>query len=517
LCQKGSGKKNFPAGKDAAMQYSTVAPLVVASGLIEIGTKLEKCFEERNGQMTARVLAFVSGKVTPEATFRFEEDLQRITREMNRLLTQLAYNEGEPPNPDALPKHLWFEGGFYRRMNRKTRNQNVATRFGKITLWRFPYRDDETGDRCIFPLQMQLGLVEGATPALADCAAQCMAETGATQRRVLERLKQDHGVSWGTTKLRAFTQAQADRMESFRHTMQVARVLELLQQARISKGKRKPVLAVGRDGITLASQPHGFWEVATAGTVTVYDRSGKRLGTVYLAYPPELGQATMTEQLARLIEDVLQQWTGPLPRLCYVTDAGDAETKFYRTVLRRMVHPRSGERLAWFRIVDYYHAAQRLTTMAEALFGKGTNEGRSWSRRMRKLLKKANGPSRVLHSAAALLGRRELSDDRQKEFNRAYNYIRKRTKCMDYHGYRILQLPIGSGVTEAACKTLFTERLKLSGMRWKKEGAKSVLQLRVILLSGIWTSVRNALLTSHKPELPRPYHQHPETIHAFAP
>jgi hypothetical protein len=487
------------------MSYSTFAQLMVASGLIGIGKELEKLFEEHNRQMTARVLAFLSGEVTPESAFQFEEDLAQMAREVNRLVTELTYNSAEPDSPDALPTHLRFEAGFYRRLNRKTRNQHVATRFGKITLWRFPYRDDQTGDRCIFPLEMQLGLVEGATPALADRVARYMAETGATQRRVLERVKQDHGVSWGTKKLRNFTQIQADRMESFRHTMQVSRVLELLEEARSSKGKCKPVLAVGRDGITLGTQPYSFWEVATAGTITVFDRRGKRLGTVYLAYPPELGQGTMTEQLTRLIEDILEQWTGPLPRLCYVTDAGESETKYFRTVLRRMVHPRSGERLAWFRIIDYYHAAERITTMAEALFGKETKEGRSWARRMRKLLLKANGPSRVLHSAAALFSRRELSDSRQKESRRAYNYIRRRTKFMDYHGYRARHLPIGSGVTEAACKTIFTERLKLSGMRWKKTGAQAVLKLRVILLSGIWNAVHQAVLKSDKADLPQTY------------
>jgi hypothetical protein len=486
------------------MLYSTVAHLIVASGL-KIEKELEKVFEQQKQRIVSRLLAFLGSEVTPEASFRLEEELEQMSRELNRLVTELAYNQAESESPDALPKHVWFESGFYRRLNQKTRNQHVATRFGKITLWRFAYRDDETSDGCIFPLEMQLGLAEGATPALADRVAHYMAETGATQRRALERLEQDHGVNWGTKKLRDFTRIQADRMDSFRHTMQVARVLKLLEEARNSKGKNKPVLAVGRDGITLGTQPYGFWEVATAGTITVFDRRGQRLGTVYLGYTPELGQGTMTEQLTRLIEDILEQWTGPLPRLCYVTDAGDSETKYFRIVLRGMVHPRNGERLEWFRVVDYFHAAERITTMAEALFGKETKEGRSWARRMRKLLLKPNGPSRVLHSAAALFSRRKLSDNRQKDYRTAYNYIRRRTKFMDYHGYRARHLPIGSGVTEAACKTLFTERLKLSGMRWKKTGADAVLRLRVILLSGVWEDVRQAMLESSKAHLPRTY------------
>jgi hypothetical protein len=43
------------------------------------------------------------------------------------------------------------------------------------------------------------------------------------------------------------------------------------------------------------------------------------------------------------------------------------------------------------------------------------------------------------------------------------------------------QLPIGSGVTEAACKTLVKQRLCGSGMRWKNKGAKVVLSLRALV------------------------------------
>ena len=56
-------------------------------------------------------------------------------------------------------------------------------------------------------------------------------------------------------------------------------------------------------------------------------------------------------------------------------------------------------------------------------------------------------------------------------------------------GNRRLGIPLGSGVTEAACKTVYTQRLKLSGMRWQKAGAQTILTLRVILLSGVWEQV----------------------------
>jgi hypothetical protein len=52
-------------------------------------------------------------------------------------------------------------------------------------------------------------------------------------------------------------------------------------------------------------------------------------------------------------------------------------------------------------------------------------------------------------------------------------------------------------VTEAACKTVYTQRLKLSGMRWQKEGAQTILTLRVILLSGVWQQVYERTLETH--------------------
>ena len=60
---------------------------------------------------------------------------------------------------------------------------------------------------------------------------------------------------------------------------------------------------------------------------------------------------------------------------------------------------------------------------------------------------------------------------------------------MEYARYRRLGLPIGSGVTEAACKTVFTQRLKRSGMRWQRESGQVIVDVRVLHLSGVWDEV----------------------------
>ncbi len=84
--------------------------------------------------------------------------------------------------------------------------------------------------------------------------------------------------------------------------------------------------------------------------------------------------------------------------------------------------------------------------------------------------------------------------EKRKQYHKAYDYLRKRIRFLDYCEYRRNHLPIGSGVTEAACKTVFTQRLKQSGMTWSLEGGQWIVDLRVVHLSGIWPQVYQAYL-----------------------
>jgi hypothetical protein len=450
--------------------------------------KLDDVLEPSLARLRKLFQDFAKGPVSVQAAFDLERQIQALSRELSRVGVEWAFNHVEPSSGDDLPRHVEFEADVYTRIKRKT-PQNVATLFGKIKLCRYGYRPTQkTGDATIFPLAQQLGIVAGTTPALAERAAYYQAEAGATQRRTLQRLKQEHGVSWGVKKLREVTELISTSMAEVRHDVQVEKLLQLLEAARQSKGMHKPVLSVGRDGVTvpLAVKSGALWEVASTGTIAVLDRRGKRVGTVYLGYMPESKQGRMSEELTRLLSELLRRWDGPLPRLCYVTDAGDNETGYYERVLCRMKHPRTGERLEWVRVLDYYHATRRLWTMAESLFGSGSPV-KGWVKRMKKLLVKPNGIRRVLNSAAVLRSRCGLTGKAREEFDTGYNYLCNRTGLMRYAAYKRVGIPRGSGVTEAACKTVYTQRLKLSGMRWKKAGGQTIVNLRVMLLSNVWS------------------------------
>ncbi len=59
-------------------------------------------------------------------------------------------------------------------------------------------------------------------------------------------------------------------------------------------------------------------------------------------------------------------------------------------------------------------------------------------------------------------------------------------------------LPIGSGVVEASCKTLVTHRLKRSGMNWGEEGGQAILLLRSLILSERFERAWDLLLSTYK-------------------
>jgi hypothetical protein len=447
----------------------------------------------RIGQL---IVDFRAVEVTPASCHHFEVQLHDLLRELGRIIVEWTYNHLEPDDRHAMPSQLFFGGDWYRRRD-KTPNRSVATLFGTITLWRYLYQPIHGVERAIFPLEIRLGLAAGrATPALAERVACAAADQ--TQDAVRADLKRDHGVSWSVATLRDVIATTWEGMAPHAHAAQVARVLAWLKQADASRGSRKPVLAAGRDGVFVPIRDDVSYREAATATLSVYDRAGVRLGTVYLGRMPEPGQGAMSEQLTQLINDVLAGWAGPLPRLAYVTDAGHHQTEYYERVLKPMRHPnRPGELLRWEWVVDYYHASEYIHKLSQALF-HDPRRAYAWARKMCRWLKtKPRAIYRVLHSAAAIRSRRVVPGQ-TKAYEAAYGYLRDHIKHLDYVEYRWNHLPIGSGVTEAACKTVFSQRLKRSGMAWSVEGGQRIVDLRVIYLSGVWSEVHQSYLQSMK-------------------
>ncbi len=86
-----------------------------------------------------------------------------------------------------------------------------------------------------------------------------------------------------------------------------------------------------------------------------------------------------------------------------------------------------------------------------------------------------------------LAPKNSLTKTVKENLQAALTYFKNHNQMTDYAMHLEKNLPIGSGVTEAACKTLVKQRLCGSGMRWKDQRAKVILSLRALVQSkGRW-------------------------------
>ena len=323
---------------------------------------------------------FEGRPATPQAAYEFEQAVRAALDEAGRAIVGEAFQAHEPAEPCQADAEVRYRGDRYRR-NKRTPCA-VATTFGPITLWSFLYLSEHDGEPGLHPLHVRLGVVAGgATALLAERVAR--AAVDGSQAEVRRWLEAEHGLRWSNDRLRRVLREFRRTAVAFRAEAQAGRVLGWLAGAVASRGRHRPVLAAGRDGVMVPIRGHGYQEAAAA-TLSVYDRRGRRLGTVYLGEMPQAHQTAMSAALTDLLEAVLASWAGPTPRLAYVTDKGQAAEDYYRRVLRRMADPRHpGQRLAWEWVLDYFHVAGYVGKLREALFGAF---GQRWAARMRRWL-----------------------------------------------------------------------------------------------------------------------------------
>jgi hypothetical protein len=434
-------------------------------------------------QLAQAVEDFRSQPPTPPRTHQFENDLAQRLRALGQAMVEWTFNHLEADDRHEPPSQLIWQGQAYQR-RRQSKNRCLSCLFGQIRLQRYRYEPIDGGEHSLFPLEMALGIeAERATPALAERAAHAAAAQ--TQGQVRTLLRRQHGVNWSVKTLRKVTASVSAGVAEHRQAAQAAKLVQALQQAEASAGAHRPTVCVGRDGVMVPLRGRQDYAEAAAATVSVLDRRGRRRYTAYLGRMPEKEQKTLSEQLTSLLLLLVSLWPGAWPRWQYLSDGG---------------HQLSGRHWSWEWVIDFFHASGYVTKLAEALYG-GTRAGLAWGAKMRHWLRhKPGGVQRVLYSAAAVWARYELTAAEEKAYDKAWRYLHKRKRHMDYAGCTRRGLAVGSGVTEAACKTVFTQRLKQSGMRWQVEGGQAIVDLRLLVLSQVWDEAYQAYLVS-KPQL----------------
>ncbi len=140
------------------------------------------------------------------------------------------------------------------------------------------------------------------------------------------------------------------------------------------------------------------------------------------------------------------------------------------------------------QIVDLYHAKEHVWDVAHAVFGPGTAAGTAWATHACSLLEQ--GHSEALISAISALPPIPPEPGQARSCpERAVDYFTTNAQRMRYPVFRAQGMHLGSGIAEAACKTIVSTRAKRSGMRWTPEGIDALLPVRTSVLNGAYDSL----------------------------
>lgn len=131
------------------------------------------------------------------------------------------------------------------------------------------------------------------------------------------------------------------------------------------------------------------------------------------------------------------------------------------------------------QIVDIYHARQHLWDLARALYPNDEVGQKRWI--MRRQAKLDGGEiDKLVRSLRSL---DPATEALAEKIRIEADYFERNAARMRYPEFRRQHLFIGSGVIEAACKTVIGSRLKQSGMFWTVRGANAIIALRCHRLS----------------------------------
>jgi hypothetical protein len=132
------------------------------------------------------------------------------------------------------------------------------------------------------------------------------------------------------------------------------------------------------------------------------------------------------------------------------------------------------------QIVDIWHAREHIWDLAAKLFPGDEKTRKRWAKKLIQKLNQGRTATIVAELRAFPTRKPELRDALRIEAD----YFERNSHRMRYPKFRKQGLFIGSGVIEAACKSLIGSRLKQSGMFWSVRGANAIIALRCTHLSG---------------------------------
>ena len=133
--------------------------------------------------------------------------------------------------------------------------------------------------------------------------------------------------------------------------------------------------------------------------------------------------------------------------------------------------------------LDFYHLSENVHKARREIYGEDDEAGKQWVGDLLHIFKH----ERLRSGLAAVVGVACWAASRPADRRRigCLNYVSERREMIRYPEFLAKGWQIGSGPTEATCKTL-TARLKGSGMRWDADNAEALMALEALTQSGQW-------------------------------
>jgi hypothetical protein len=407
-------------------------------------------------------------KKSPTSFEDFERALHARVMEFERDV--LA---AEMKKHDVETEAVVLAGKVHRRVLRQA--QTYMTSAGEVVVERTLYKDrTDKESRAVSPMELSLGIVSDFwTPRAAHQALWVV--TQMTPKKAEELFARVENMQPSKSSLDRLPKRLAERWEPERESFEQA----LREGLTIPEGTVS--LAVSLDGVLAPMEetevtqrrieaadegrvtkgPLGYREVGCA-TASFCDDKGDLLGAIRMARAPEAKKVTLKASLAKEVRNILQ--AQPTLKLVKIADGVADNWDFLSTEL-----PQGEE------AIDFFHAGEHLHEAIAAAYGDGTRETQYRYETLREALRdEEGGVGKVIRA----LRRLSIKHPRREKIRRAVEYFRVHRARMQYATLTQKGLMIGSGVVEAACKTLVTQRLKNSGMRWSQGGAQAILTPR---------------------------------------
>lgn len=372
------------------------------------------------------------------------------------------------------------------------------TPFGLVRIGRRYFQPDAGGDG-LAPLDLRCGMtgrymtpdMEEATALasadLSPSATRCLmakllphAPSDKAIRRVIADVGQWADDAWDEIECRIAEEAPLPDGDLLVVSVDGVNVPMREDGVRVGRPGERPGVR-GRDSKT-------SWREAGVGTISVYQAGDgdeslpTRLATRHFARMPEAGMETLLSRQGRAVGDLSGERS-----FQEVVVICDGKPSLWRAIEEDPLYAGAT------KVLDFFHAAEHLSKAAEAIFGKKEHRASRWYEKYRALLlAEPRGLDSLLRSMRYYRRKLRSGTERRKVVERAMRYFARNRERMRYAEFRDRGLPIGSGVVEAACKTIVGARMKRSGMRWSLEGGQHVLNLRTRTRSGEWPSFWSA-------------------------